>query len=122
MRLQGVTPERPLTHDLFASTLEELGVTVKQIVVSDLSDETYRARLVLELGRRDAWTSTPGRRDAIALAIRVGVPIFATDAVLDRAGRDPGARRGGEACRSSASSSTRSSRPARGAEGGRRPD
>src|SRR3990170_6485292 len=51
-RLQGITPERPLTHDLFASTLDELGVAIKQVVVSDLSDETYRARLVLELGER----------------------------------------------------------------------
>ena len=87
-RLQGITPERPLTHDLFARTLEELGVTVKQVIVSDLSDETYRARLVLELGERtvdiDARPS-----DAIALAIRIGVPIFATDAVLDRAGVTP---------------------------------
>jgi bifunctional DNase/RNase len=84
-RLQGVTPERPLTHDLFANTLAELGVTVKQVVVSDLSDETYRDRLVLEFGGRtveiDARPS-----DAIALALRAAVPIFATDGVLDRAG------------------------------------
>jgi bifunctional DNase/RNase len=84
-RLQGVTPDRPLTHDLFANTLSELGVVVRQVVVSDLSDETYRARLVLEFGERtveiDARPS-----DAIALALRVSVPIFATDGVLDRAG------------------------------------
>ena len=87
-RLQGITPERPLTHDLFASTLEELGVAVKQVVVSDLADETFRARLILQLADRtvdvDARPS-----DAIALAIRAGVPIFATDAVLDRAGVTP---------------------------------
>ena len=45
----GVSPERPLTHDLFARTLSELGVTVQRIVVSDLADETFRARIVLEL-------------------------------------------------------------------------
>lgn len=84
MRLQGVTPERPLTHDLFSQTLEELGVSVKQIIVSDLADETFRARLVLELdGRGIDVDARPS--DAIALAVRVGVPIFATDAVLDRA-------------------------------------
>jgi hypothetical protein len=87
-RLQGITPERPLTHDLFASTLEELGVAVKQVVVSDLADETFRARLILQLADRtvdvDARPS-----DAIAIAIRAGVPIFATDAVLDRAGVTP---------------------------------
>jgi uncharacterized protein len=88
MRLQGVTPERPMTHDLFSQTLEELGVVVKQIVVSDLADDTFRARLLLELdGRSVDVDARPS--DAIALAVRAGVPIFATDAVLDRAGVVP---------------------------------
>jgi uncharacterized protein len=88
LKLQGVAPERPLTHDLFARTLAELGVAVQRIVVSDLADETFRARIVLEQGGQtheiDARPS-----DAIALAIRAGVSIFATDAVLDRAGVIP---------------------------------
>jgi len=88
LKLQGVAPERPLTHDLFARTLGELGVTVQRIIVSDLADETFRARIILEQGGQtrdiDARPS-----DAIALAIRVNVPIFATDAVLDRAGVIP---------------------------------
>ena len=84
MRLQGVTPERPMTHDLFSQALAELGATIKQIVVSDLSDDTFRARLLLELdGRTVDVDARPS--DAIALAVRTGVPIFATDAVLDRA-------------------------------------
>jgi bifunctional DNase/RNase len=84
MRLQGLTPERPLTHDLFSSTLDELGVTVKQIIVSDLSEETFRARLMLELdGKSLDIDARPS--DAIAIAIRAGVPIYATDSVLDRA-------------------------------------
>lgn len=88
MRLQGVVPERPMTHDLFSQTLEELGVAVKQIVVSDLSEDTFRARLLLQVdGREVDLDARPS--DAIALAVRVGVPIFATDAVLDRAGVVP---------------------------------
>jgi uncharacterized protein len=84
MRLQGVSPERPMTHDLFSQTLTELGVVVRQIVVSDLADDTFRARLFLELdGRSVDLDARPS--DAIALAVRTGVPIFATDAVLDRA-------------------------------------
>src|SRR6266705_202720 len=80
MRLQGVTPERPMTHDLFSQTLSELGVTVKQIVVSDLAEDTFRARLFLQLdGREVDMDARPS--DAIALAVRTGVPIFATDAV-----------------------------------------
>lgn len=88
MKLQGMTPERPLTHDLFSLTLEELGVSLKQIVVSDLSEETFRARLLLEQdGRAVDIDARPS--DAIALAVRAGVPIYATDAVLDRAGVVP---------------------------------
>jgi uncharacterized protein len=84
MRLQGVTPERPMTHDLFSQTLAELGAEIKRIVVSDLADDTFRARLFLELdGRSVDVDARPS--DAIALAVRTGVPIFATDAVLDRA-------------------------------------
>ena len=89
MRLQGVVPERPMTHDLFSQTLAECGVTVKRIIVSDLSDDTFRARLMLESidGRELDLDARPS--DAIALAVRAGVPIFATDSVLDRAGVVP---------------------------------
>ncbi len=88
MRLQGVTPERPMTHDLFSQALMELGVTLKRIVVSDLAEDTFRARLLLQLdGRELNLDARPS--DAIALAVRAGVPIFATDAVLDRAGVMP---------------------------------
>jgi len=84
MRLQGITPERPMTHDLFSRTLEELGVTLKQIIVADLADDTFRARLLLEIdGRSVEMDARPS--DAIALAVRANVPIFASDAVLDRA-------------------------------------
>jgi uncharacterized protein len=88
MRLQGVSPERPMTHDLFANTLAEVGATIRQIVVSDLADDTFRARLYIEVdGREVDVDARPS--DAIALAVRVGVPIFATDAVLDRAAVAP---------------------------------
>ncbi len=88
MRLQGVTPERPLTHDLFWRTLDQLGVSVRQIIVADLAEETYRARLVLDLdGRQMEIDARPS--DAIALAVRAGVPIYATDAVMERAAVTP---------------------------------
>jgi uncharacterized protein len=88
MRLQGVTPERPMTHDLFSQTLAECGITVQRIIVSDLSDDTFRARLLLQVdGRELDLDARPS--DAIALAVRAGVPIFATDSVLDRAGVVP---------------------------------
>jgi uncharacterized protein len=84
-RLQGVTPERPMTHDLFAAVLSELGVSLKQVVVSDLSEETFKARLIVESdGRTLEVDARPS--DAIALALRADAPIYATDGVLERAG------------------------------------
>src|SRR2546421_6975793 len=91
MRLQGLTPERPLTHDLFASTLEELGVHIQQVVIADLADETFHARLFLESnGTTIEIDSRPS--DALALAVRAGVRIFAAEAVLTRAAVEPESR------------------------------
>ncbi len=88
MKLQGVVTERPLTHDLLATMLGELEVNVLRIVVSDLSDETYRARIVVDhAGSSHEIDARPS--DAIALAVRVSAPIFATEDVLDRAGVMP---------------------------------
>src|SRR5436190_20022138 len=52
MKLQGLAPERPLTHDLFAATLEELGGTVRRVVIADRADETVRGRPRLAGGGR----------------------------------------------------------------------
>jgi uncharacterized protein len=90
MRLQGVAPERPLSHDLFSAILDELGVTISQVVIATLAEETYHARLVLDTeGRTIEVDSRPS--DAIALAIRAGARIYASEAVLDRAGVSPDA-------------------------------
>jgi bifunctional DNase/RNase len=90
-RLQGVSPERPLTHDLFASTLEQLGVKLQRVIVSSLSEETFHATLELELeGRLYSIDARPS--DALALAVRTGVRIYAATDVLDRAGVEPEAR------------------------------
>jgi uncharacterized protein len=85
MRLQGLTAERPLTHDLFAATLEQLGVRIERVVISDLADETYHARIYLE---RDGLEVEVDARpsDALALAVRVESPIFAAEEILDQAG------------------------------------
>ena len=88
MKLQGLTAERPLTHDLFSSTLGELGVTVREVVISELADETFHARLILDQGEHSLEVDARPS-DSIALAVRAGAPIYATDAVLDRAGVVP---------------------------------
>ena len=85
MRLQGLTAERPLTHDLFAQTLEAVDARVSRVVISDLADETFHARLiVVRDGREGEVDARPS--DALALAVRVGAPIFAVPSVLDQAG------------------------------------
>jgi bifunctional DNase/RNase len=87
-RLQGVSPERPLTHDLFAAVLEQLGVKVKRVIVSSLAEETFHATLELEIdGRVHSIDARPS--DALALAVRTGVRIYASTEVLDRAGVEP---------------------------------
>jgi bifunctional DNase/RNase len=92
MRLQGVAAERPLTHDLFISALDQLGVRVDRVVISELADETYHARLFLE--REGTEVEVDARpSDALALAVRADVPIFAAEEVLAQAalGTDPDA-------------------------------
>lgn len=84
MRLQGLAAERPLTHDLFTSALEVLGVRVARVVVSDLADETYHAQLVLERdGVEEEVDARPS--DALAIAVRTESPIYCSESVLVQA-------------------------------------
>jgi uncharacterized protein len=87
-RLQGQVPERPLTHDLFMTTLTELGVKVRRVIVSSLSADTFHANLELE---RDGHAYVVDARpsDALALALRADVRIYASLEVLERAGVVP---------------------------------
>ena len=86
--LQGVEPERPLTHDLFAAVLRETSVRLDRVLISRLAEETFHARLVLVTA--DARHDVDARpSDAIALAIRLGAPIYADADVLDRAAALP---------------------------------
>lgn len=85
VRLQDVSVARPLTHDLLKNTIELLGGRVSHIIVSDLSNDTFFARIMLEVnGQIIEIDSRPS--DAIALAVRTEAPIYADESVLDRAG------------------------------------
>lgn len=85
VRLQEVAVARPLTHDLLRSVIDTLGATVDYVVVNDLTNDTFFARIMLQVdGRSLEIDSRPS--DAIALAVRAQVPIFADESVLDRAG------------------------------------
>jgi len=85
VRLQEVSVARPLTHDLLRSIIDALGATVNYILVSDLTNDTFFARIALEVdGRSMEIDSRPS--DAIALAVRAQVPIYAEESVLEKAG------------------------------------
>jgi bifunctional DNase/RNase len=86
--LQGVTPPRPLTHDLFMTLVGRLNAAVTKVVITDLRDDTYYATLHLTSGAGElVLDSRPS--DAIALAIRARVPVLVEDRVFDKAGGPP---------------------------------
>ncbi len=87
--LEGVTPPRPLTHDLFVQTLDELGVTVEQVVVTEMREHTYYAELHLRRGPDDVTVVSSRPSDAIALAVRCSAPLFASEELLDAVGQEP---------------------------------
>ena len=83
--LEGMEPQRPLTHDLLRSSIEALEAQVLRVVVTELKDGIYYADLVL--ARHGAEITVSSRpSDAIALAARTGSPIFVFPSVLDEAG------------------------------------
>ncbi len=85
VKLQDVAVPRPLTHDLLGSVISALGATVNSIIVNDLRNDTFFAKIILSVdGKQVEIDSRPS--DAIALAVRVKVPIFAEESVLDKAG------------------------------------
>ncbi|HEY7440533.1 MAG TPA: bifunctional nuclease family protein [Acidimicrobiia bacterium] len=85
--LQGMETPRPMTHDLFKTVLDGMGVTLTQVVITQLQEGTFYAEITLDrAGTVDNVSSRPS--DAIALAVRYDpqVPIFVEENVLDEAG------------------------------------
>lgn len=79
---QGVTPPRPLTHDLLKDVVDALGRRVEQVRIVAIRDNVFFAELVFDGG----LTVSARSSDAIALALRVGCPIVGADAVLEAGG------------------------------------
>ncbi|CAA9541216.1 MAG: protein of unknown function DUF151 [uncultured Thermomicrobiales bacterium] len=85
MELQGVTPTRPLPYDLMRTILADVGATIDQIVIADLNDQVFYARIMLDKdGRSIEIDARPS--DAIALAVRTGSRIMVDDAIMTQAG------------------------------------
>jgi len=82
--LQGARHERPLTHDLMHSMIERLGGEITEIVINKLENDVFYALITLQQG--DTPLQIDARpSDAIALAVRIGAPIYVEDDVLARA-------------------------------------
>jgi uncharacterized protein len=85
MKLQGASPQRPMTHDLITDLLEELDAEVTRVTVTELRENTFYARITLE--RNGAEIEIDSRpSDAIALAVRTGAKIYAADDVIEESG------------------------------------
>jgi len=85
LELQEVRVARPLTHDLMRNIIGDLGATVTHIFINDLRDDTFFARIVLDVnGRHAEVDSRPS--DAIALAVRAKCTIYVDESVMERAG------------------------------------
>ena len=83
-RLKGIAPARPMTHDLLANVIENLGAQIEKIVISDLRHHVFYARIHLILnGRTIEIDSRPS--DAIALGVATHAPIYVADHVFEQA-------------------------------------
>jgi hypothetical protein len=85
VRLQDISVPRPLTHDLLHNSIKDLGGTIDHIVVSSMENDTYYATIVVKQG--DKTVEIDARpSDALALAVRAGVQIFAAPEVMEKCG------------------------------------
>ncbi len=90
IRLQGVTPGRPMTHDLLLNLIRDLQATLEFIIVTALRRDTFYAQLALTQDNAPLFVDCRPS-DAIALAVRAGVPIYVEDEVMQSAGITPDA-------------------------------
>ena len=87
MRLKGIEPKRPLTHDLALSLLTDLGATIRRVVITTIEEETdifFATILYVVDGKIRDIDARPS--DAVALALRCDAPIWVDGAVMDKAG------------------------------------
>ncbi|MFC1703286.1 bifunctional nuclease family protein [Candidatus Omnitrophota bacterium] len=85
MKVSGINPPRPLTHDLLHATIASLDARIDRIIIDKLQDNTFHAKLIIKQdGKKKTIDARPS--DSIALAVRTKSPIFVEDEVLEKAG------------------------------------
>jgi hypothetical protein len=84
LEIEGIKPPRPLTHDLLKQLTDSLGATVLEVIIDELKDNTFYAKIILEVsGFSQELDARPS--DAIALAVRTQAPIFVAETVMEAA-------------------------------------
>ncbi|MCA2004854.1 MAG: DUF151 domain-containing protein [Ignavibacterium sp.] len=84
LEMEGIKPPRPLTHDLLKSVIDNLGGTVVEIIINELRENTFYAKIVLDVsGLTNEIDARPS--DAMALAVRTDAPIYVAESVMEAA-------------------------------------
>ncbi|GBD88922.1 UvrB/uvrC motif protein [bacterium BMS3Abin03] len=84
LEIEGIKPPRPLTHDLLKRVADNLGATVVEVIVDELKENTFYAKIILEVsGLTQDIDARPS--DAIALAVRAEAPIYVAESVMEAA-------------------------------------
>jgi bifunctional DNase/RNase len=84
LEIEGIKPPRPLTHDLLKSFLDNVGATVTEVLIDELRENTFYAKIILEMSTlTNEIDARPS--DAIALAVRAQSPIYVAESVMDAA-------------------------------------
>lgn len=84
MRIQGIVHARPLTHDLIVNAIKALGGSITHILINDLAEDVFFARIVLDLNGQHVEVDARSS-DAINVAVRAEVPIYVDEQILNRA-------------------------------------
>lgn len=85
LKISGFNPPRPLTHDLFYSTLENLQASIERVVINKLEENTFHAQLFIKAGSGLVKIIDSRPSDSIALAVRAHAPIFVEDEIMKQA-------------------------------------
>ena len=86
LKVSGIQPPRPMTHDLLNNTIGQLGASLKKVIIDKLQENTFYAKLVLSNGDAKEIVVDARPSDSIALALRANCPIFASEDLLNQVG------------------------------------
>ncbi len=86
LALEGMKMPRPMTHDLISTILDDLGADIREVVITDLVDGTFYAKIFLEIFDYENKEIDSRPSDAIAIALRVGASVYVSEEVMREAG------------------------------------